>query len=123
MERLLDLGVDGIMTDDTRALRDVMDRARPWAPGLGMSEPRDRPPVALDTRTLRARRREQRGWYFYDWANSAFPTTVVTVFLGPYLTRRRDRGRPDAPRVRRTRSASTIRAQASTTRSSVGALG
>jgi UMF1 family MFS transporter len=34
----------------------------------------------------RSRRREQRGWYFYDWANSAFSTTVVTVFLGPYLT-------------------------------------
>ncbi|MGC5012261.1 MFS transporter [Streptosporangium sp. DT93] len=33
-----------------------------------------------------SRRREQRGWYFYDWANSAFPTTVLTVFLGPYLT-------------------------------------
>lgn len=31
-------------------------------------------------------RREQVGWYFYDWANSAFPTTVITVFLGPYLT-------------------------------------
>jgi MFS transporter, UMF1 family len=31
-------------------------------------------------------RREQVGWYFYDWANSAFITTVVTVFLGPYLT-------------------------------------
>ena len=31
-------------------------------------------------------RREQYGWYFYDWANSAFSTTVVTVFLGPYLT-------------------------------------
>jgi UMF1 family MFS transporter len=31
-------------------------------------------------------RREQIGWYFYDWANSAFPTTVLTVFLGPYLT-------------------------------------
>ena len=30
-------------------------------------------------------RREQVGWYFYDWANSAFSTTVVTVFLGPYL--------------------------------------
>lgn len=32
------------------------------------------------------RRRQQRAWYFYDWANSAFSTTVVTVFLGPYLT-------------------------------------
>ncbi|HLL68738.1 MAG TPA: MFS transporter [Micromonosporaceae bacterium] len=31
-------------------------------------------------------RRERVGWYFYDFANSAFPTTVVTVFLGPYLT-------------------------------------
>ncbi|HEY7321973.1 MAG TPA: MFS transporter [Candidatus Binatia bacterium] len=36
-------------------------------------------------RTL-AQRREQRAWYFYDWANSAFPTTVLTVFIGPYLT-------------------------------------
>jgi len=32
------------------------------------------------------RRREQRAWYVYDWANSAFPTTVLTVFIGPYLT-------------------------------------
>jgi MFS transporter, UMF1 family len=31
-------------------------------------------------------RRELFGWYIYDWANSAFYTTVVTVFLGPYLT-------------------------------------
>jgi UMF1 family MFS transporter len=30
--------------------------------------------------------REKRGWYLYDWANSAFATTVVTLFLGPYLT-------------------------------------
>jgi len=33
------------------------------------------------------RRREQAGWYVYDWASSVFSTTVVTVFLGPYLTR------------------------------------
>jgi UMF1 family MFS transporter len=32
------------------------------------------------------RRRLQRGWYVYDWASSAFSTTVITVFLGPYLT-------------------------------------
>jgi UMF1 family MFS transporter len=32
-------------------------------------------------------RREIRGWMLYDWANSAFSTTVVTVFLGPYLTK------------------------------------
>jgi MFS transporter, UMF1 family len=31
-------------------------------------------------------KREIRGWMLYDWANSAFSTTVVTVFLGPYLT-------------------------------------
>ncbi len=36
--------------------------------------------------TLTTSRSEQVGWYFYDWANSAFSTTVVTVFLGPYLT-------------------------------------
>jgi MFS transporter, UMF1 family len=33
-----------------------------------------------------SRRREHRGWYVYDWANSTFSTTVVSVFLGPYLT-------------------------------------
>jgi len=33
-----------------------------------------------------ARRREQRSWYFYDWANSAYVTTTLTVLLGPYLT-------------------------------------
>lgn len=30
--------------------------------------------------------REVRGWYWYDWANSVFTTSVVTVFLGPYLS-------------------------------------
>ena len=34
----------------------------------------------------KASRGERVGWYFYDWANSAFVTTVATVFLGPYLT-------------------------------------
>jgi MFS-type transporter involved in bile tolerance (Atg22 family) len=39
-------------------------------------------------RTVSPARRDtpqQRGWYFYDWANSSFPTTVGTVFFGPYL--------------------------------------
>ena len=27
-----------------------------------------------------------RSWYFYDFASSAFSTSVITVFLGPYLT-------------------------------------
>jgi UMF1 family MFS transporter len=31
-------------------------------------------------------RGEQRAWFVYDWANSAFASTVVTLFLGPYLT-------------------------------------
>jgi len=35
---------------------------------------------------MQSTRKERIGWYFYDWANSAFYTTVVTVFLGPYLT-------------------------------------
>ncbi|MGB4870382.1 MAG: MFS transporter [Candidatus Promineifilaceae bacterium] len=30
-------------------------------------------------------RREIRGWMMYDWANSAFSTTVVTALLGPYI--------------------------------------
>jgi MFS transporter, UMF1 family len=41
-----------------------------------------------DDVTRTARRKDtpqQRGWYFYDWANSSFPTTVGTVFFGPYL--------------------------------------
>ena len=31
-------------------------------------------------------RREVWGWAMYDWANSAFVTTVATVLMGPYLT-------------------------------------
>lgn len=31
-------------------------------------------------------RREIFGWLMYDWANSAFYTTVVSVLAGPYLT-------------------------------------
>ena len=31
------------------------------------------------------RAREQRAWYFYDWANSAFSTTIAGVLFGPYL--------------------------------------
>ncbi|MGW2522848.1 MFS transporter [Streptomyces sp. NPDC001617] len=44
----------------------------------------------MSTDTVRAKahdlRREQRGWYFYDWACSVYSTSVLTVFLGPYLT-------------------------------------
>lgn len=31
-------------------------------------------------------RKEIFGWMMYDWANSAFYTTVISVLLGPYLT-------------------------------------
>lgn len=38
------------------------------------------------TETAAYSRGEQRAWYIYDFANSAFASTVVTLFLGPYLT-------------------------------------
>ena len=31
-------------------------------------------------------RREQTGWYFYEWATGGFTTTVLAVLIGPYLT-------------------------------------
>ena len=34
----------------------------------------------------RDRRRQQRAWYFYDWANSAYVTTTATVLFTPYLS-------------------------------------
>ena len=55
--------------------------------------------------------KEQKAWYWYDWANSAYMTTVGTVFFAPYIISRRqgrrgdngrfDLGRPlHAPRAR-----------------------
>ncbi|CAA9344190.1 MAG: Uncharacterized MFS-type transporter [uncultured Nocardioidaceae bacterium] len=32
------------------------------------------------------RRRQQRAWYWYDWANSGYVTTVGSVLFAPYLT-------------------------------------
>ena len=32
------------------------------------------------------RAKEQRAWYWYDWANSAYVTTIATVLFAPYLT-------------------------------------
>ncbi|CAA9326768.1 MAG: Uncharacterized MFS-type transporter [uncultured Nocardioidaceae bacterium] len=32
-----------------------------------------------------SRRKEQRAWYWYDWANSGYVTTVATVLFAPYL--------------------------------------
>jgi UMF1 family MFS transporter len=31
------------------------------------------------------RAREQKAWYWYDWANSAYYTTILTVLFGPYM--------------------------------------
>ncbi|WP_341351724.1 MFS transporter [Streptosporangium minutum] len=61
-----------------------MSRTPPRNPPVNRGSPMTAEQVVEDS--PQARRREQRGWYFYDWANSAFPTTVLTVFLGPYLT-------------------------------------
>jgi MFS-type transporter involved in bile tolerance (Atg22 family) len=33
-----------------------------------------------------AETREQKSWYWYDWANSAYVTTTATVLFAPYLT-------------------------------------
>jgi hypothetical protein len=50
---------------------------------------RNQPRPAASPRNLDLTDQRQRGepvgWYFYDWADSAFSTSVVTVFLGPYL--------------------------------------
>jgi UMF1 family MFS transporter len=50
-----------------------------------------------DTAAPLGTRRERTGWYFYDWAMSAFSTTVITVFLGPYLTAVTERAAGCAP--------------------------
>jgi len=39
----------------------------------------------LDTGYL-TKKSIRRSWYLYDWANSAFSTTVISLFIGPYLT-------------------------------------
>ncbi|CCH77151.1 Major facilitator superfamily permease [Nostocoides japonicum T1-X7] len=42
--------------------------------------------AAVDDRMYAENARYQRPWYWYDWANSAFVTTVGTVLFGPYIT-------------------------------------
>ncbi|MFD3609819.1 MFS transporter [Streptomyces atroolivaceus] len=46
----------------------------------GTADPAGQPAEAAE------RRRQQHGWYFYDFACSVYSTSVLTVFLGPYLT-------------------------------------
>ncbi|WP_175409483.1 MFS transporter [Streptomyces sp. TRM64462] len=51
------------------------------------AETTDREPDRPDAPdSAAARRHQQRGWYFYDFACSVYSTSVLTVFLGPYLT-------------------------------------
>lgn len=46
------------------------------------------PPPVTGGRKLgpSARDRERRAWYWYDWANSAYVTTIATVLFAPYLS-------------------------------------
>ena len=41
--------------------------------------------MSEETTIAKNDRKEIFGWMLYDWANSAFYTTVVAVMLGPYL--------------------------------------
>ena len=106
---LLDRGVDGLMTDRTDILRDVLARPRPVdvTRGPSMSAPAAR---IADLDPLGGRR-EQKAWYWYDWANSAFATTIGTVLFGPYLiaSPRTPRRRPDQPRLGPSRPAARAR--------------
>src|SRR3954469_17091320 len=45
-----------------------------------------RSPSGIADLTAFERQKEHRAWYFYDWANSAYVTTVGTVLFAPYLT-------------------------------------
>ncbi len=50
--------------------------------------PSDAPPpdgVANLQPLWESRKKEQKAWYWYDWANSAYVTTIATVLLAPYL--------------------------------------
>lgn len=40
----------------------------------------------IPAKNAATRKREQRGWYWYDWANSTFYTSVITVFGAAYVT-------------------------------------
>ena len=70
MRELLDRGVDGLFTDRTDLLKDVLPSA---ASGGTEHEPRD--PEFADLGPLLNGPKEQKAWYWYDWANSAYYTT------------------------------------------------
>ena len=76
---LLDLGVDGLMTDRTDVLAAVLRERGLWPGTTGV--------MTQDVADLEPleRAREQRAWNWYDWANSAYYTTILTVLFAPYL--------------------------------------
>jgi UMF1 family MFS transporter len=39
-----------------------------------------------DSHSSKELKKKRISWYLYDFANSAYSTTVITLFLGPYLT-------------------------------------
>src|SRR5512139_2781202 len=51
-----------------------------------MSETMPQGPAGIADLGPVARRKEQRAWYWYDWANSAYVTTTAAVLFSPYLT-------------------------------------
>ena len=53
--------------------------------GPGMTEHDAGGPVGTAGLGAVARRHQHRAWYWYDWANSAYVTTVTTVLFAPYL--------------------------------------
>ena len=46
----------------------------------------DRPVAGIADLEPLARAKEQKAWYWYDWANSAYVTTTAAVLFAPYLT-------------------------------------
>ncbi|MFD0270237.1 MFS transporter [Streptomyces sp. NPDC127106] len=55
--------------------------------GAGTGSEDGRPAATAATAaTAASRKREQQGWYFYDFAVSVYSASVLTLFLGPYLT-------------------------------------
>ena len=65
-----------------------------------MSSPTTDVPAPADSPAPQSTRRERVGWYFYDWANSVFMTTVLQLFP-IYFTRVAAAGLPPAEASRR----------------------